>query len=128
VQVALPRVNDVGRTLSDILDPNRMFEARWSAYTIETNDGRTLAGLIQSETTDAIVLAMPGGATGGPNGFAPCGRPTGGPTGAPTGAGRTGSTRGGTNGGGSTGGGSTGWTAGSARKSAAIGGGISGLD
>ena len=48
--------------LSDILDPNRMFEARWSGYQIETNDGRTLAGLIQSETTDAIVLAMPGGA------------------------------------------------------------------
>ncbi|MFN7343852.1 MAG: PVC-type heme-binding CxxCH protein, partial [bacterium] len=48
--------------LSDILDPNRMFEARWSAYTIETKDGRTLAGLIQNETTDAIVLAMPGGA------------------------------------------------------------------
>jgi hypothetical protein len=23
--------------LSDILDPNRIFEARWSAYTIETN-------------------------------------------------------------------------------------------
>lgn len=48
--------------LSDILDPNRMFEARWSGYQIETTDGRTLAGLIQSETTDAIVLAMPGGA------------------------------------------------------------------
>jgi len=48
--------------LSDILDPNRMFEARWSAYTIETKDGRTLAGLIQSETSDALVLAMPGGA------------------------------------------------------------------
>jgi putative membrane-bound dehydrogenase-like protein len=48
--------------LSDILDPNRMFEARWSAYTVETKDGRTLAGLIQSETSDALVLAMPGGA------------------------------------------------------------------
>lgn len=48
--------------LSDILDPNRMFEARWSAYTIETKDGRTLSGLIQNETSDAIVLAMPGGA------------------------------------------------------------------
>ncbi len=48
--------------LSDILDPNRMFEARWSGYQIETTDGRTLAGLIQSETTDALVLAMPGGA------------------------------------------------------------------
>jgi putative membrane-bound dehydrogenase-like protein len=48
--------------LSDILDPNRMFEARWSAYTIETKDGRTLSGLIQNETSDTIVLAMMGGA------------------------------------------------------------------
>jgi len=48
--------------LSDILDPNRMFEARWSAYTVETKDGRTLSGLIQSETGDSIVLAMMGGA------------------------------------------------------------------
>ncbi|WP_395742522.1 PVC-type heme-binding CxxCH protein [Prosthecobacter sp.] len=48
--------------LSDILDPNRMFEARWSAYTVETKDGRILSGLIQSETGDAIVLAMMGGA------------------------------------------------------------------
>jgi putative heme-binding domain-containing protein len=38
-----------------------MFEARWSAYAIETKDGRTLSGLIQNETSDAIVLAMPGG-------------------------------------------------------------------
>ncbi|HCN76802.1 MAG TPA: hypothetical protein DIT13_06360 [Verrucomicrobiales bacterium] len=49
--------------LSDILDPNRMFEARWSAYLVETKDGRTLSGLIQNENTDAIVLAMMGGAT-----------------------------------------------------------------
>ncbi|MGV3662528.1 MAG: PVC-type heme-binding CxxCH protein [Prosthecobacter sp.] len=48
--------------LSDILDPNRMFEARWSAYQIDTKDGRTLSGLVQSETSDAIVLAMMGGA------------------------------------------------------------------
>jgi putative heme-binding domain-containing protein len=48
--------------LSDILDPNRMFEARWSAYTIETKDGRTLSGLIHSETPDSVVLAMMGGA------------------------------------------------------------------
>lgn len=47
--------------LSDILDPNRMFEARWSAYQIDTNDGRSLSGLIQSETPDQIVLAMMGG-------------------------------------------------------------------
>ena len=49
--------------LSDILDPNRMFEARWSAYQIETHDGRTLGGLIQSETADHVVLVMMGGAT-----------------------------------------------------------------
>ena len=48
--------------LSDILDPNRMFEARWSAYQIETKDGRSLSGLIQSENSDSIVLAMMGGA------------------------------------------------------------------
>jgi hypothetical protein len=35
-----------------------MFEARWSAYVVETNDGRTLSGLIQSETPDTVVLAM----------------------------------------------------------------------
>lgn len=48
--------------LSDILDPNRMFEARWSAYQIDTKDGRTLSGLIESETGDNVVLAMMGGA------------------------------------------------------------------
>jgi putative heme-binding domain-containing protein len=39
-----------------------MFEARWSAYQIETKDGRSLSGLIQSENSDSIVLAMMGGA------------------------------------------------------------------
>jgi putative heme-binding domain-containing protein len=39
-----------------------MFEARWSAYTVETKDGRSLSGLIQNETSDAVVLAMMGGA------------------------------------------------------------------
>lgn len=47
--------------LSDILDPNRMFEARWSAYQVDTHDGRSLSGLVESETPDAIVLAMMGG-------------------------------------------------------------------
>jgi putative heme-binding domain-containing protein len=48
--------------LSDILDPNRMFEARWSAYLIETNDGRTLSGLIRAKPPIIVVLAMMGGA------------------------------------------------------------------
>jgi putative heme-binding domain, Pirellula/Verrucomicrobium type len=47
--------------LADILDPNRMFEARWSSYQITLKDGRVLSGLIQSETGDAVVLAMMGG-------------------------------------------------------------------
>jgi putative heme-binding domain-containing protein len=48
--------------LADILDPNRMFEARWSAYQIDLNDGRSLVGLIHSETQDSLVVAIPGGA------------------------------------------------------------------
>lgn len=47
--------------LADILDPNRMFEARWSAYQIDTHDNRILSGIVESETPDAIVLAMMGG-------------------------------------------------------------------
>ena len=48
--------------LSDILDPNRMFEARWCAYQITTLDNRILAGLISSESAEAVTLTMPGGA------------------------------------------------------------------
>ena len=47
--------------LSDILDPNRMFEARWTAYQIDTKDGRSLSGLIANETTDAVEVVMMGG-------------------------------------------------------------------
>ncbi len=47
--------------LSDILDPNRMFEARWCAYQVTTLENRTLAGLISSETAEAVTLTMPGG-------------------------------------------------------------------
>lgn len=47
--------------LSDILDPNRAVEERWAAYTVETVDGRILAGLIAAETADAIEVKLPGG-------------------------------------------------------------------
>ncbi len=47
--------------LSDILDPNRMVEERWSAYTLQTKDGRTLMGLVSAETTEAVTLKMLGG-------------------------------------------------------------------
>ena len=56
------RVKPPEAIVSDILDPNRMFEARWSAYLIETHDGRSFSGLIENETSDAVVVAMMGGA------------------------------------------------------------------
>lgn len=47
--------------LSDILDPNRMVEARWCAYQIDTKDGRVLSGLIAAESSDSVTLKMMGG-------------------------------------------------------------------
>ncbi|MCZ6672953.1 MAG: c-type cytochrome, partial [Verrucomicrobia bacterium] len=47
--------------LSDILDPNRAVEERWSVYTVETRDGRTLTGLIAAETASALEIKLPGG-------------------------------------------------------------------
>ena len=38
-----------------------MFEARWSAYQIDTKDNRILSGLITGETTDSVQLTMMGG-------------------------------------------------------------------
>jgi putative heme-binding domain-containing protein len=48
--------------LSDILDPNRMFEARWSAYQADMKDGRMLSGLLENETSEAVTLKLMGGA------------------------------------------------------------------
>jgi putative membrane-bound dehydrogenase-like protein len=48
--------------ISDILDPNRMFEARWSAYQIDTQDGRSLSGLVTAESAEHVTVAMMGGA------------------------------------------------------------------
>ncbi len=47
--------------LSDILDPNRMFEARWCAYEIDTKDGKAVMGLVTGETSEAVTLTMMGG-------------------------------------------------------------------
>jgi putative membrane-bound dehydrogenase-like protein len=44
-----------------ILDPNAVVEPRYTAYTVQTNDGRTLYGVIASETATTLVLAQPGG-------------------------------------------------------------------
>ena len=47
--------------LSDILDPNRMFEARWSAYQIDAKDGRTFVGLVTAENAESVTITMMGG-------------------------------------------------------------------
>ena len=47
--------------LSDILDPNRAVEERWTGYSVEMQDGRTLAGLIAGETADQVIIKLPGG-------------------------------------------------------------------
>ena len=49
--------------LTDILDPNRMVEDRWSSYQIELKDGSTKFGIIASEDSDNIILKLPGGAS-----------------------------------------------------------------
>ena len=49
--------------LTDILDPNRMVEDRWSSYQIELKDGSAKFGIIASEDSDNIILKLPGGAS-----------------------------------------------------------------
>lgn len=47
--------------LTDILDPNRAVEERWSAYQVETESGENYGGLIASETADVVEIVVPGG-------------------------------------------------------------------
>ena len=55
------RAREKDALLNDILDPNRMIEARWSANKVVLRDGRTLLGLMDSEAEKEITLRMPGG-------------------------------------------------------------------
>ncbi len=69
----LGRGNEVGPNLSvfrpkpvqeflvAILDPNAAIDARFTVYNVETKDGRSLAGIITSESATSIVLTQPGG-------------------------------------------------------------------
>ena len=43
--------------VSDILNPNRAVEERWTAFTVKTRSGEELAGLVTSD----IELTLPGG-------------------------------------------------------------------
>ena len=42
--------------LSDILDPNRMVEARWTAHSLTRKTGPALLGVIEAETADSITI------------------------------------------------------------------------
>ncbi len=57
------RIKEKEALLSDILDPNRMVEARWMAYQIDTKDGRMIAGLIAGETSTEVTVRMAAGLT-----------------------------------------------------------------
>jgi len=47
--------------LYDILDPNRRVDPQFTDYVVVTLDGRTLNGLLVSETDESIVLRQPEG-------------------------------------------------------------------
>ncbi|MBX7210645.1 MAG: c-type cytochrome [Verrucomicrobiaceae bacterium] len=47
--------------LTNVLDPNREVSPNFALYIIETNDGRTLSGLIASETAGNMVLKLADG-------------------------------------------------------------------
>lgn len=57
------KIKEKEALLSDILDPNRMVEARWMAYQIDTKDGRIVAGIVSSETSSEVTVKMAGGIT-----------------------------------------------------------------
>ena len=47
--------------LTMILDPNNTIAAGYEGYTIETTDGGTFAGIIESENASGLILKSPGG-------------------------------------------------------------------
>ena len=58
-----PDISDVrnrsrAAILTEILDPNAKVEPQFTAYIIVTTDGRTLSGLMVSDSAEAVVLKM----------------------------------------------------------------------
>ncbi|MHC4995259.1 MAG: c-type cytochrome, partial [Planctomycetota bacterium] len=49
--------------LTNLFDPNREVDPAFTTYLLETNDGRTLAGMISAETPSSIVLTRADGHT-----------------------------------------------------------------
>ena len=52
---------DTERLLLSIVNPNAEINPQYTAYVIETNDGRDLSGILESETETSITLRMTGG-------------------------------------------------------------------
>ncbi|MEO6133867.1 MAG: c-type cytochrome, partial [Ginsengibacter sp.] len=48
--------------LNMILDPNNTIAAGYEGYTIETSNGGTFAGIIETENASSLILKSPGGA------------------------------------------------------------------
>jgi putative membrane-bound dehydrogenase-like protein len=48
--------------LAHILDPNRTIDARYRLHLAETTDGRTVTGIIETETDSSVTLRQPSGA------------------------------------------------------------------
>jgi len=53
----------VEQILTNVLDPNREVSPNFALYIVETNDGRTLSGLIASETAGNLTLKRADGGT-----------------------------------------------------------------
>ncbi len=53
----------VEQVLTNVLDPNREVSPNFALYIVETNDGRTLSGLIASETAGNLTLKRADGGT-----------------------------------------------------------------
>jgi len=49
--------------LLNVLDPNREVNGQYVEYLVETKDGRSLSGLLASESSAAVTLLKPGGQT-----------------------------------------------------------------
>jgi putative heme-binding domain-containing protein len=49
--------------LLNVLDPNREVKPRFLTYSIVTDDGRSLAGMIQTENANSLTLRRPDGTT-----------------------------------------------------------------
>jgi len=52
---------DTSRLLLSVVNPNAEINPQYTAYAIETNDGRDLSGILESETATSITLRMTGG-------------------------------------------------------------------